>query len=416
MSVDQSKSDLQRELERLQEANALGRTETYRRLLAYLVERTIADSAPREVEIAVDVFGRAADFDSASDPFVRVYVHNLRKKLEAHYREHAANSTVRIEIPPGAYRVDLKRRDVEVQPAPPPHGSRPTWAWWLGGASVVATVFALGWFLGASTNAPFATAAEDEERSPVWEPLLSSPRPTIVAIGDLFVFQERDPVTGATRTVRDASINSASELARRSAMGKAAYTNAVPSPIRYYNEGVAAALYHLRSLPGLSARNIEIKAASQLTAHDLRESDVIFIGLYKTLGPLLSIFDASLYETNAEFTQLTHDETGETYEIKGDPIGRHTDYGLFARLAGPTGNVVVVCAGFTDTSILQIMKTMNGSKPTQDLWKRFFPNGVTPTSFEILFEASGVDRNDISSRILHAGPLDARAAWENIRN
>lgn len=402
MSSDPSKSGLEPELGRLVEANALGRSHTYQRLLEYLVKRTIADAPPREVEIAIDVFGRKADFDPAADPFVRVYVHNLRKKLFAWYRDHGGVGTTRLEIPPGAYRVVIKRDEPPIPPLPEPVHARWRPAWLVAGIAG-AVVFAFGWWLGGARTAPPASSALAGAPA-IWKPLLTSTRPTIVAIGDLFVFEEREPMTGVSRMVRETSINSAADLAKR-------YPEASASPVRYYNEGVAAALYYLRSLPGFAERKVEIKAASRLSAHDLRENDVIFIGLYKTLGPLFSIFKASHFETNADFTRLTNRQTGETFEIQGDPVGRHTDYGLFARLAGPAGNAIFVYAGFTDTSLLQMAKTMNESPASRELEQRAF-KGDIPESFEVLFEANGVDRNDISSRILHAWPLDSRAAWE----
>lgn len=434
MSAASSKSDLELEAERLQDARALGRSDTYRRLLAYLVRRTIANDPPREVEIAIDVFGRDSDFDPAADPFVRVYVHNLRKKLEAYYGQHAGEAVARLEIPPGAYRVELARDGVEVlpvrseepstdtrstdtpstEPLGEPPAARVVRAWHVGAAVAFTAVFILGWFMGANGDGLFGQSSKAEP-SAIWQPLFSSQRQTIVAIGDLFVFEERDPVTGATRAIRESAINSPSDLAQRPGMTPWSYANVGPSPIRYYNEGIAAALYNLRALPGLAERDIQIKAASQLTAHDLRESDVIFIGLYKTLGPLTSIFNASHFDINADFTQLIRRDNGEIYQIEGDPVARHTDYGLFARLAGPAGNVIFVFAGFTDTSLLQIAKAVNGPRPPANLLRDYFPQGVMPESFEILFKASGVDRNDLSSKILQARPLDPRPAWETIR-
>jgi hypothetical protein len=397
MSADPS--PLERELSRLIDANALGRSNTYQKLLEYLIQRTLAEAPPREMEIAIDVFGRKADFDPAADPFVRVYVHNLRKKLHAWYRDHAGEGTERLEIPPGAYRVEMKREELPVPLAfePAPMRGKPRWQ--IAAVMGVLVAFVLGWWLGAARTTPMSAA----EAPAIWKPLLDSKRPTIVALGDLFVFQEREPKTGANRMVRETSINSSADLDQR-------YPDAAQASVRYYNEGVAAALYYLRSLPRFGERSIEIKPASRLSAHDLRENDVIFIGLYKTLGPLLSVFNASHFEANANFTRLTNRQTAETFEIQGDPVGRHTDYGLFSRLAGPDGNTIFVYAGFTDTSLLQMAKTMSGAKASLELQQGVF-KGEIPDSFEILFEASGVDRNDISSRILRAWPLDSRAAW-----
>ena len=66
-------------------SGALGRSRSYARLLDFLVESAAQGRTPKELEIAMEVFGRGADFDPSQDSMVRVYAHNLRQKLEHYY-------------------------------------------------------------------------------------------------------------------------------------------------------------------------------------------------------------------------------------------------------------------------------------------------------------------------------------------
>ena len=70
-------------LERLLASETFGRSERARKLISYLVEREQAGEAERlkGFSIAMDVFGKDADFDSSTDAVVRVHAGRLRELL-----------------------------------------------------------------------------------------------------------------------------------------------------------------------------------------------------------------------------------------------------------------------------------------------------------------------------------------------
>ncbi|HSG65549.1 MAG TPA: hypothetical protein VLD39_11135, partial [Gammaproteobacteria bacterium] len=103
-------------VERVVASGVLGRSRTYAKLLEYVVECSVEDRAPKELEIAVEVFGRGGDFDPNQDSLVRVYMHNLRQKLEQYYAQHGAADDYRLVIPRGEYRLVVEPRDI-AQPA-----------------------------------------------------------------------------------------------------------------------------------------------------------------------------------------------------------------------------------------------------------------------------------------------------------
>ncbi|MCI0490835.1 MAG: hypothetical protein L0229_29945 [Blastocatellia bacterium] len=57
-----------------------------------------------EYIIGYDVFGRDSDYNPSDDPIVRVFAHEIRKKLEAYYTNEGANDPIRLEIPAGGYQ------------------------------------------------------------------------------------------------------------------------------------------------------------------------------------------------------------------------------------------------------------------------------------------------------------------------
>jgi hypothetical protein len=77
-----------------------------RRLFDYLVENSLAGQSPKEIAIAIDVFGKTSDFDAAQDALVRVYIHKLRKALDEFYSARGEPSA-RLQLPRGDYRLQL---------------------------------------------------------------------------------------------------------------------------------------------------------------------------------------------------------------------------------------------------------------------------------------------------------------------
>ena len=95
-----------------------------RELLRYLVENETAGNSDRlrSFNIAIDVFGRDAEFDGNNDSIVRVEAARLRRMLAAYYAEHP-ESPLQISIPKGRYvPVYEARKDISYRPPHQPVG------------------------------------------------------------------------------------------------------------------------------------------------------------------------------------------------------------------------------------------------------------------------------------------------------
>ena len=88
----------------------LGRSKHYAALLEYLVQCSISGKSPKEIELAVDALNRDVDFDVSSDSRVRVYIHQLRKKLDSFYQSYEHDAPFRIVIPKGQYTIMAQHR------------------------------------------------------------------------------------------------------------------------------------------------------------------------------------------------------------------------------------------------------------------------------------------------------------------
>lgn len=93
--------------------HVIGRSANQKKLFEYLIFREIdviegklnAQQTPKEIEIAIAVFGKDVDFNPAEDSIVRVNISNLRKKLESYYMLAGQRDAYYISIPIGGYRL-----------------------------------------------------------------------------------------------------------------------------------------------------------------------------------------------------------------------------------------------------------------------------------------------------------------------
>lgn len=97
------------ERDHLFDSGHFAKAPTLMRLLAFLVEETLAGRGDqlKSHSVAVDGLGRDADFDAQADSYPRVQVVRLRKLLEAFYARHDPVEHSCIFLKSGSYRVWL---------------------------------------------------------------------------------------------------------------------------------------------------------------------------------------------------------------------------------------------------------------------------------------------------------------------
>ncbi|MBJ3783342.1 tetratricopeptide repeat protein [Devosia sediminis] len=98
-------AEVKQALERLLAWPEIARSPQLANFLSYIVERRLSGDAQsiKAYSIAVDVFGRAPDFDPQADPIVRVQARRLRGLLEQYYLGPGAGEPLRILLPIGRY-------------------------------------------------------------------------------------------------------------------------------------------------------------------------------------------------------------------------------------------------------------------------------------------------------------------------
>jgi hypothetical protein len=110
----QEKEKVRQQMNRLLETSHFRNSKRYPALFRFIVEETLAGRGEflKERLIGVSVFDRPPDYDTASDPIVRVTIAEIRKRIAQYYHEEAHDAEMRIELLPGHYEPEFRpRRD-----------------------------------------------------------------------------------------------------------------------------------------------------------------------------------------------------------------------------------------------------------------------------------------------------------------
>jgi hypothetical protein len=406
--------ELRTEAESIRASGALGKPGTLSRLFDYLLDRSLAGEAPKELEIALEVFNKSPTFDVSQDSVVRVYVHKLRRRLDNYYtaKDRAPS---RIAIPKGEYRLTLERSASAVtESVPTTVVVQPV------RRSYRAVFWALSLVLAASLGA-LVTVASIRDRpsadvravraSSVWAPLLADDLPITIVVGDYYLLGETDK-EGDTieRLVREFYINSPDDFVYQVEANPKLMERYRNLDLSYLPTSAAFAMQEVAPILA-TKKPVRVMLMSDLNGGMLKASHVVYIGYISGLGILGdAVFAASRLSPGGTYDELI-DKTGKRQYVStvaGTGESRYTDYGYFSTFDGPDHNRIVVLAGTRDTGVMHVAEAMTRPRALEDLVARTKGAG----SFEALYEVHGVARAGMTSRLIFATPMRSEGAWD----
>ena len=384
-----------REVARIAASGALGQRGRLLELFTYFASRGPGAEPASQVELAESVFGTApAETDDAT---ARVYVHRLRKRLDEFYaREGEGADGFRLEIPAGTYALRVRGRD---------RSGRVRWHRALGkpvflivAAASVAAIASFGLARFAWPVAPAADAG-------IWQEFLDSPRPITVVVGDYYIFAETAPGSDVQdRLVREFGIESATDLVRAQ-QTKSDLANAHDIGLTYLP---VSSVYGLRAaLPVLSRhpRPLRILPASRLTSEMLRDSNVVYVGLFSGMGLLEeTAFDGSSLDIGVSYDELVDRKDRRTYvsDERSDLASPrfYRDYGYISVFRAASGNLVGIVAGTRDTGLRGAAQiaTPGGAEPPTAQSLANAPGQTT--GWEALYAIAGQQGTDLDTELL----------------
>jgi hypothetical protein len=404
--------------ERIKASGVLGRSPLMQRLFDFLLECSIVGKAPKEIEVAVDAFGKGAEFDVSQDAMVRVYIHKLRRKLEEFYAGAGAGEGVRLSIPKGEYRFAVEAaatpaaaNEVPEPAMPPPQATRRRWLTPVLLASAVLNIVVLA-LVFLRPTAPTDDFREVRQ-NPVWSPLLNDDRLIFVVVGDYYIFGETDESMEVKRLVREFDINSPQDLENHTKLNPELADRYMDMELAYLPTASAYALRDVMPVLAPANKRVRIVTMSQLNPAVIKSSDIVYVGYLSGLGMLADyVFASSRLSVGDSFDEIVDRDTKQRYvsqqqgaSIRGER--KFHDYGYFATFAGPSGNRIIVIAGTRDVAAMHMAETLTTPHALQALTAKA---GKMP-GFEALYEVYGMDKLNLDGKLLLTSPLDSNTIW-----
>jgi hypothetical protein len=163
-----SEQDYRALVQRILVSTEFRRAPRLRDFLVYVVDRTLAASAPEVTEVLIGqrVFGRPATYNPGEDSIVRTEARNLRQRLQRYFAGEGQGEPVLLEIPKGGYLPVFRLRDVappSVVPVPMLR-SRRFWLW--NGATALLAALGMWRFSAARAGRTPAGAVPAPPRIP----------------------------------------------------------------------------------------------------------------------------------------------------------------------------------------------------------------------------------------------------------
>ena len=414
-----------RVLEEVLNSETFARSERLKLLLRFLCEAEMEgrDADLTEYTIGTAALGRSADFSPLEDSTVRSRIHELRQRLEKYYAHEAPGSPVHIELRKGSYvprfcrahtLVEIRSApvpepiDVPAPPEPRSGGKRTLIAFLAGAAAMLALV--AGW--SAVDRARRAPSPWTPELEAFWQPFIGQRTPLLIA------FETRFFVDVGPLVVRDTHVNNLGAVESSEPLMQVQRLfglHQLYETGNYTDVGAPTALFYLTRLLSSRVPTMAVKSSTEMTASDVRDSNLILIGkpwLNPQVERVLSASD--LVDAHGRIRNV-HPAPGEPAEYvdinnRADPNAWTEKYSVITMMPNPAGTgriLALTASGSEHPGALAFFGT-NPENAKILFRKMNSGSGNAPASFQILVRAQFKGKALVKIEYVTYRPLKVR--------
>lgn len=344
---------IREQLDRLLENPFFSHSKRFPTFLRFVTEQTLAGKEDdiKERTLGIEIFGRDPDYDTASDPIVRVTAAEIRKRVAQYYQDPAHVNELRIALPSGSYipkfhwpkGVDdpvLKEMDLaaeetlvvsETHPASNASHSRRHSHFVLAATCVVAGLLSAGSVL--LWQSMHRTALDF-----FWGPILATKDPVLLCVAD--------QIASTGQSLRDAA--DPARQVQLEPIGKSKddlITVAIDD---------LSAIVKIAGLIQSNGRQYSLRGEGTTTLADLRAGPAVFFGAFdnawtlRLTKPLRYHFANSPEMTEVRIVDSTTAAQSRWVVQRSDQLttNNYRDYAIAARFTDTnTGKLTVIVAG-----------------------------------------------------------------------
>ena len=400
-SSELEKAAVQQQLEKLLATSLFNSSKRYPSFLKYVVTHSLAGQTDQLKEriLGVEIFGRSADYDTNTDPIVRVTAAEIRKRIELYYQDPKHSQEIRLYLPAGSYAPQyswpgrpsglsagatnaLIRRDdaTSILPAEAVSGT---------GRSVLADgkpAVALLLLLLAGASAAVWFASRPSALKQFWEPFVKSSEPVLFCIADQSQY--------STIRLRDAA-DPQREITLNDSMVTIIIDDVSP-------------LVNMAGLLRTYGKTYRVQGEATTSLTDLRRGPSVFIGAFDNGWTLRLTSPLRFHFANdKEMTQFWIEDRSNPAKREWmldrsvqQQTGTYKDYAIVARLVDPnTDQFVVVAAGIGRGGTVAAGEFLVDARRMEDMLKQV-PRNWNQKNMEIILETQVIQGRSGPPRVI----------------
>ena len=402
-SSEPEKAAVQQQLEKLLATPLFNSSKRYPSFLKYVVTRSLAGQTDQLKEriLGVEIFGRSADYDTNTDPIVRVTAAEIRKRIEQYYQDPKHSQEIRLYLPAGSYApqyswpgrpsglsaspVELPTRAEEIPSIHPtdvlPPTPRVRQSALRGGKPAMAVLLLL--LAGASTATWFASRPPALKQ--FWEPFVKSSEPVLFCIADQSQY--------STLKLHDAA-DPQREVTLTDSMVTIIIDDVSP-------------LVNMAGLLRTYGKTYRVQGEATTSLTDLRRGPSVFIGAFDNGWTLRLTSPLRFHFANdKEMSQLWIEDRNNPGKrgwmldrTVQQQTGTYKDYAIVARLVDPnTDQYVVVAAGIARGGTVAAGEFLVDSRRMEEMVKQV-PQNWKQKNIEIVLETQVIQGRSGPPRI-----------------
>ncbi|MEO8099191.1 MAG: hypothetical protein ABI811_15915 [Acidobacteriota bacterium] len=366
------------QVQRILQSKTFRTSEVHRNLLTYLAEKSLAGESDslKEYTVGLDVFSKPSSYDPRQESTVRMHVARLRQKLSEYYRTEGVDDPIFVDLPKGGFRVTFEPRPtpaaVEAEPAAETSVAAHTKRYWFEVVLVAALFVAVGsalYFgtkLWQSERADTKSAAWTPELRQLWEPIITSSRPLIVAVS-----------TASSQVTAGAT---------------------------------ASGVFRLGEFLGSLKTSVQVLRSDQIEAPEVAMGNVVFLGPMVENRQMQAMTEGHPFISTPTGIRNVQPQAGEpaifTDRLPTDPQDTEESYTLISRVPGLYSNgEVLYLSGNRVASITGGVQAFTDANIARTLVERMQDaSGNLPRYYQVVLKVRSMDDMPIDiSYVAHRG-------------
>ncbi|WP_111707630.1 hypothetical protein [Lutibacter citreus] len=385
MISTEKRKEINEALNRIKLHELFVRSSTYSRLLKYLVEKAIVGEDLKEYTIGADLFGENY-VNNKNDGTVRSKMYKLRKKLSKYYETDGKKEIVIFDIEKGQYNLSFLSADEYFKSKT---GKTETVTIQIKYIKLLLGVILL------SLISFFIIKTIVTKPNFIWEPYFEKTSENLLIISDQFIVHEKME-DGKMYGISYPEINNYNDFIK--------YTQ------KHHNKELKPTDYTLMSKMApytvntlskwfeFNKNEFDLKLESKLKYEDIQNHNILFVGQYKTMNLSKSLFlqSSKVFTTFGDGFKYKDDSNEKVYNTKfGNNL--KVEYAMVSYTTLNNGKCALY---FVSNNDIGVMATVN--KFTNNKWLAEFKQQLPSKSkhFNALFEVSGMQRNDVSCKLV----------------